>query len=104
MGGLVAFECDAASFSVRSVCGADVILDKVVYFPDKGGSRQREIKQTLPAGGLKVVIGKKGSCCYSDWRDGYETWTVYDSLPFGHGRLTTGLRVVQLAVCAPQCI
>ncbi len=89
-GKLVAFECNEASFSVRSICGSEVTLEKVVCFPDEGGRGwQRDCGldgEELPASGATVQIGRKVSRSKEDWYDGYKTWSVGDSLPIGHDR------------------
>ena len=57
---LVAFECNEASFSVRSICGSEVTLEKVVCFPDEGGQRGCGLNgKKLPASGASVEIGTK---------------------------------------------
>ena len=89
-GKLVACECNEASFSVRSICGSEVTLEKVVCFPDEGGRGwQRDCGldgEELPASGATVQIGRKVSRSKEDWYDGYKTWSVGDSLPIGHDR------------------
>ena len=89
-GKLVAFECNEASFSVRSICGSEVTLEKVVCFPDEGGQGWEGdcglSGEELPASGASVQIGRKVHRSKEDWMDGYKTWSVGDSLPIGHDR------------------
>ena len=98
-GKLVAFECNEASFSVRSICGSEVTLEKVVCFPDKGGQRGCGLDgKELPASGASVQIGRKVDRSKEDWMDGYKTWSVGDSLPIGHDRMASSKMVEVTAV------
>ena len=103
----VAFECNEASFSVRSICGSEVTLEKVVCFPDEGGQGWEGdcglSGEELPASGASVQIGRKVHRSKEDWMDGYKTWSVGDSLPIGHdggydGRMASSKMVEVTAV------
>jgi hypothetical protein len=96
---LVAFECNEASFSVRSICGSEVTLEKVVCFPDEGGQRGCDLNgKKLPASGASVEIGTKVCRSKEDWMDGLKTWSVGDSLPIGHDRMASSKMVEVTAV------
>ena len=96
---LVAFECNEASFSVQSICGSEVTLEKVVCFPDEGGQRGCGLNgKKLPASGASVEIGTKVCRSKEDWMDGFKTWSVGDSLPIGHDRMASSKMVEVTAV------
>ena len=98
-GKLVACECNEASFSVRSICGSEVTLEKGVCFPDEGGQRGCDLNgKKLPASGASVEIGTKVCRSKEDWMDGFKTWSVGDSLPIGHERMASSKMVEVTAV------
>ena len=64
---------------------------------DESGIKKLNGKK-LPASGASVEIGTKADRSFDDWKDGFKTWSVGDSLPFGHDRMASCKMVEVTAV------